>query len=125
MYDRSYFSRYPAGVVQGNGCSVIVTINPICGLHGVQYVGTSSLSQNYPNPFSSTTVIHVTLSQHDVTDGRLKIYNIYGEEVANLTGQLAQQSDITFTAGGIPSGVYYYVLETGSGRWVRQMFLIK
>ncbi|HZV13335.1 MAG TPA: T9SS type A sorting domain-containing protein, partial [Candidatus Kapabacteria bacterium] len=114
---------YPAGSVAGSGCSVPVTINPLCGLKGVLYTGATSLSQNYPNPFSGMTNIEVRVPNAGAAT--LKVYNIYGEEVADLTDQLRKSAEVTFAAENIPTGVYYYVLETASGRITRQMFVVK
>jgi hypothetical protein len=116
---------YPAGTVTGSGCSVPVTINPYCGLHGVYYTGATSLAQNYPNPFTGTTTIHVTLAQTDANGAQLKVYNMLGEQVADLTGQLAPNADISFNAEENKAGVYYYTLQTASGRFTRQMFVVK
>ncbi|HZV13525.1 MAG TPA: T9SS type A sorting domain-containing protein, partial [Candidatus Kapabacteria bacterium] len=116
---------YPAGSVTGSGCSIPVTINPLCGLKGVIYTGATSLSQNYPNPFMGTTTIHVTLSQSDANGAQLKIYNMLSEQVADLTSQLSADGDVTFNAGASKTGVYYYMLETASGRIMRQMFVVK
>jgi len=85
----------------------------------------STLSQNYPNPFAGSTSLHVTLAQDDETDAHLFIYNMLGERVADLTNQLTPNGDITFTSGELASGVYYYVLQTASGRWTREMFVVR
>jgi hypothetical protein len=116
---------YPAGSVQGAGCAIPITILPLCGLHGVFYIGATSLAQNYPNPFTGTTAIHVTLSQSDAQSARLVVCNVLGEQVADLTDQLSANGDVTFKAGANKAGVYYYVLETASGRITRQMFVVK
>jgi hypothetical protein len=117
---------YPlADSITGAGCSAQVTVLPLCGLHGVFYIGATTLAQNYPNPFTGTTAIHVTLSQSDAQSARLVVCNVLGEQVADLTDQLNTNGDVTFNAGANKAGVYYYVLETASGRLTRQMFVVK
>ncbi|HET7153678.1 MAG TPA: SBBP repeat-containing protein [Candidatus Kapabacteria bacterium] len=114
-----------ADSLSGTGCSVPITVLPLCGLHGVIYTGATSLAQNYPNPFTGTTAIHVTLSQTDAQSARLVVCNVLGEQVADLTNELSTDGNITFNAGANKAGVYYYVLETASGRITRQMFVVK
>jgi hypothetical protein len=48
-----------------------------------------------------------------------------GEEVADLTSQLAPNADISFNAEENKAGVYYYTLQTPSGRLTRQMFVVR
>jgi hypothetical protein len=116
---------YSSGAIQGSGCTAAVTVVPLCGMKGVYYYGPASLAQNYPNPFTGKTTIHVTLAQGDMPGARLTVYNMLGNTIADLTAQLRPDADIAFDAGGLSQGVYYYVLETPSGRLVKQMFVIK
>ncbi|HZV12263.1 MAG TPA: T9SS type A sorting domain-containing protein, partial [Candidatus Kapabacteria bacterium] len=111
--------------ITGTGCSVSFTVLPLCGLTGVIYTGSTTLAQNYPNPFTNATTIHVTLSQGDANNARLKVYNMLGEQIADLTNQLSANGDVIFNAGVNKAGVYYYVLQTASGRIARQMFVVK
>ncbi|HZV13375.1 MAG TPA: T9SS type A sorting domain-containing protein, partial [Candidatus Kapabacteria bacterium] len=116
---------YPSGNVQGSGCAAAVTVLPLCGLKGVKYLGATSLAQNYPNPFAGMTTIHVTCAQSDTAGARLRVYNMLGSMVADLTSQLRPDSDVSFNAAGLPQGVYYYVLEAPNERLVRQMFVMR
>ncbi len=85
----------------------------------------TTLCQNYPNPFNPSTQITYTLS----TGSRvlLDVFNIVGREVAMLIDK--EQSPGIYTVDwkpqGIPSGVYYYRLTTGSGSLTRPMILLK
>ena len=109
---------YPAEMTLADSCVDSIIIVPACGLQGILYTDSiSSLSQNYPNPFAGTTQIHVTLGKGDIAGAVLNVYNMLGERVANLTNQLSANGDITFAAGELSAGVYYYVLQTSGGRW--------
>jgi hypothetical protein len=57
----------------------------------------------------------------------LKVYDILGNEVANLvnTTQEAGQHNVTFDASGLSSGLYIYTLNTGNFTSSRKMMLLK
>jgi beta-glucosidase len=72
------------------------------------------LNQNYPNPFNSSTTISYTIRQ----PGRvvLRIYDLLGGEVKTLVqqNQLPGSYSISFNAGEISSGVYFYRLQVNN-----------
>lgn|GEM_PF-6338735 len=83
------------------------------------------LSQNYPNPFNPTTTINYQVP--DAAEVSLRIYNSLGREVAVLVSETTQPGSysVNFDASTLASGVYFYVLRTGSKELVKQMTLIK
>jgi hypothetical protein len=90
------------------------------------------LAQNYPNPFNPSTKIEYTLPQQSQV--RLKIFNIFGQEVATLVNGLQEPGNksIIWNAGCMASGVYFYrieavsVAEPGkSYREVKKMIVVK
>jgi hypothetical protein len=85
-----------------------------------------SLMQNYPNPFNPSTKITYTLQ----SDGkfRLSIYDLLGREVAILVNnerKTAGEYVVSFNAANLPSGVYFYKLQTESYTETKRMVLIK
>ena len=84
-----------------------------------------SLDQNYPNPFNPATRIRYALPEP--ASARLTIYDVLGREVSLLVDrqQAAGAYEVTFEAGDLPSGVYFYRLETGPFSEIRQMLLVK
>jgi hypothetical protein len=83
------------------------------------------LNQNYPNPFNPSTVISWQLpASGNVT---LKIYDILGNEVAELINDMleAGKHQISFYGGNLSSGIYFYSLETGKQKLVKKMLLMK
>jgi hypothetical protein len=69
------------------------------------------LSQNYPNPFNPSTNIELELKED--ANVKLAVYNVLGEEVAELfNGEIqAGTHKFEFNAAGLASGVYVYRLD--------------
>jgi hypothetical protein len=74
----------------------------------------TALFQNYPNPFNPTTEIRYQMSE--VGHVTLKVYNVFGQEVAVLVDEIKQMGvhDVTFNASGLSSGAYFCQLQSGS-----------
>ncbi len=83
------------------------------------------LSQNYPNPFNPVTSI--TFALDEVSTISLKVFNLLGEEVAEVTsGNYGSgEHTVTFDGSNLASGVYLYKLEAGSRVETRKMLLLK
>jgi len=84
-----------------------------------------ALHQNYPNPFNPTTTIRYDLKAAGLT--RLSVYNLLGEKVADLvnTYQPAGRYDVQFQASDLPSGMYFYRLQSGDFVHTAKMILMK
>ena len=85
-----------------------------------------TLSESYPNPFNPTTTIQFTVPQNGHV--RLRIYNLIGQEVANLFDGPAEVGNlykVKFDASSMSSGLYFSVLEFGNQRLARKMVLTK
>jgi len=84
-----------------------------------------SLDQNYPNPFNPSTLIKFTLPEA----GNVKLFvtDMMGQQVAGIyDGYKSSGShSIAFNGSGLTSGVYFYTLETMSGRITKKMMLMK
>jgi hypothetical protein len=71
------------------------------------------LAQNYPNPFNPDTSIRFRLPVSDYV--RITILNLTGEMIATPVAgaQLpAGEHSVTFEAGKLPAGVYFYRIST-------------
>jgi hypothetical protein len=84
-----------------------------------------SLSQNYPNPFNPSTTIKFGLPVASTVS--LKVYNILGEEVANLVNKdmPAGFNTVIFDASRLGTGMYIYRIQAGNFTQVRKMMLVK
>lgn len=83
------------------------------------------MKQNYPNPFNPTTTIEFGIPKQEFVS--LKVYDLLGREVSTLVSENLQQGvyKYTFQTAGLSSGMYFYVLNSGSFKQTKQMVLIK
>jgi hypothetical protein len=84
-----------------------------------------SLGQNYPNPFNPSTNWEVSIVSCQLTI--VRVYDVLGREVATLLNEVKQPGVYTvrWDATGLPSGVYYYRLQSGEFVDVKRMLLVK
>jgi len=103
------------------------TIEKIMNENGEELttVSTYGLEQNYPNPFNPSTVIKFSIPQSEFVT--LKVYDILGNEVANLVNEQRAPGSyqVTFNAGSLASGVYVYKLSAGNFVQTRKLMLMK
>ncbi len=93
------------------------------------------LSQNYPNPFNPSTIIKFSLPV--TSNVKLSVFNILGEEVQILVNETKEAGIYTINFSGVggstlggnaytlPSGIYFYKLETRNFLRVKKMSLIR
>jgi len=83
------------------------------------------LNQNYPNPFNPTT----TISWYSPLSGRqtLKIYDLLGNEITTLVNEFkpAGNYEVMFDGRNLPSGVYYYRLQSGKFTETKKLVLLR
>jgi len=84
-----------------------------------------ALMQNYPNPFNSTTTINYSLPNTSIVT--IKLYNFLGKEVATLLKEKKSYGNykIELNTNNLPSGIYYYQMQTNSFRDTKKLILIK
>ncbi len=82
------------------------------------------LRQNYPNPFNPSTKIAFTTNGESV---EIKVYDTLGREIQTLAdGSFTPgYHEVTFDAGDLPAGVYYYRLQSGAFQEVKSMMVVK
>jgi hypothetical protein len=83
------------------------------------------LEQNYPNPFNPVTTINYGLSVKSKV--RLVVYNVLGENVKQLVHEdrAAGSYSLELNAVDLPSGIYIYMLKSGSFVETKKMILMK
>ncbi|MBN2410232.1 T9SS type A sorting domain-containing protein, partial [candidate division KSB1 bacterium] len=83
------------------------------------------LAQNYPNPFNPSTEIVFSLTK--TGHATLSIYNVLGQLIETLVDQeLAVGTHrFTFDAQNIPSGIYFYRLQSEGLSQIKKMMYMK
>ncbi|MCH8032793.1 MAG: T9SS type A sorting domain-containing protein [Bacteroidetes bacterium] len=81
--------------------------------------------QNYPNPFNPTTTIHYELPLEGFVT--LKVFDVLGKEVKTLIEGYRTEGryEVEFDATNLPSGIYFYRLQSGSFVETKKMVLMK
>ena len=95
------------------------------GLTNPSEVGTKTLSQNFPNPFSSSTKIKFIANSNAKVS--LIIYNEIGQMVKIFSSPQSPVSWNGKSDSGVKcaSGVYYYVLNIDGNKYTNKMILLK
>jgi hypothetical protein len=83
------------------------------------------LSQNYPNPFTSTTTIRYKVTEPSLVS--LKVFNAMGTEVATLINEKKPVGEysIDWNASGLRSGMYFCRLQSGTFSETQKLVLQK
>jgi beta-glucosidase len=88
------------------------------------------LGENYPNPFNVATIIPYYIKESG--NVKINIYNITGQLITTLVnkphkpGNYKLRWDGKDTLGNtVPSGIYFYRIETGSYSNTKKMLMIK
>jgi hypothetical protein len=89
-----------------------------------------SLAQNHPNPFNSGTEIRFTLPAAQWVT--LSVFDVLGREIVRLVDQELEQGTRSIAWDGldsenrpVPSGVYFYRLDTKGYSETKKMVLLK
>jgi len=86
---------------------------------------TFNLSQNYPNPFNPETKISFSLTTNNHTS--LTVHNALGQVISTLINEELRAGiyQVSFNAGDLPSGLYFYEIRSGEFTQAHKMILAK
>ncbi|MBC8526453.1 MAG: T9SS type A sorting domain-containing protein [Candidatus Cloacimonetes bacterium] len=84
-----------------------------------------ALYPNYPNPFSTNTLIRYDLPE--VVHVIIQIYNVKGQLVKELVNVIeeAGRKQIEWNTEGMSSGIYFYKLSTKDKTFIKKMILLR
>jgi len=99
----------------------IVSVEPIPDVRPEAF----ALNQNYPNPFNPSTTIEFQVEQTGLVT--LTVFNMLGQKVTTLVNENlnAGAYKVTFDASHLPSGIFFYSLDSGTFRETRKMVFLK
>ena len=77
----------------------------------------STLGLVTPNPVTDTAVIPVFITPCDLAGASLKVFDLSGRTIADLSASISESGsdNVLWNTSGVPSGVHFVRLETGSG----------
>lgn len=106
-------------------CAQILTVDGVKNIGEEDWPVQCALDENHPDPFNMSTTIGFRIKDSGFTI--LKVYDILGREVTTLVNGevLAGSYEVTFSAEGLSSGVYYYQLSAGEFRATKTLLLLK
>ncbi|MBK8981786.1 MAG: T9SS type A sorting domain-containing protein [Ignavibacteria bacterium] len=117
-YSKSMVGAVIDGVTYG---SILLDVTKISGEIPNGYL----LEQNYPNPFNPSTVIKFSLPKSSFVT--LKVFDQLGKEISTLVNEKKSAGlyQYVFNAVNIPSGAYFYTLQSNGYIETKRMILLK
>ena len=98
--------------------------------HAATTPNTFALSQNFPNPFNSGTIIRFALPTSENVE--LTVYNLAGQKVTTLAEGLRQAGSYALNWDGrdesghaLASGIYFYKLQTETQEETRKLLVLR
>jgi len=84
-----------------------------------------SLSQNYPNPFNPSTTIKFSIPRAGHVN--ITVFDVLGREIDKIVNEFlnAGTYSVKWDASNLPSGIYFYRLESGGFITTKKMILLK
>lgn len=128
IYDFSAVFDNLTGLVYNSGWNK-VDPQP-CMTSGISQISTElpdgyKLYQNYPNPFNPTTKIQFSLPKAGFVT--IRVYDLLGREVSTLVSEHKNIGTyvVDFDASDLPSGIYFYRIESNGFSDVKKMVVLK
>jgi hypothetical protein len=123
-------------VGMGDGCTCLtyyytnhsLLSSVVTGINKLQtdvLLKSSCLNQNYPNPFNPSTTFSFSLQSRSFVS--LKVFDLLGREVATIVSEYLSTGNYSrqWNASVVPSGTYFYRLQTGSNVETKKLVLLK
>ncbi|CAN5490068.1 hypothetical protein BH10BAC5_BH10BAC5_26670 [soil metagenome] len=124
------FVSLDVGWAAGNSGSVITTYTGGDSVSAVNVISNNvpdkfAMSQNYPNPFNPETKIRFSVPVS--SDVKIVVYNSLGKIVNEIVDSRLQagEYETNFNASGLPSGIYFYTIRSGTFFKSMKMLLVK
>jgi photosystem II stability/assembly factor-like uncharacterized protein len=101
--------------------SGLTAIKPISNIIPEKF----NLHQNYPNPFNPSTMISFDVSAYSFI--KIIVYDAQGREVRLLVNEYLNPGtyEMPFNSSNLASGIYFYIMNSGSFLESKKMMLLK
>lgn len=85
----------------------------------------TEVSHNYPNPFNASTKIKISCKNDEYFD--IAIYNCLGQKIETIVSSVVKTGvrDFEWQPQNLPSGVYFYRIQTPSFSETKKMIYLK
>ena len=94
------------------------------GIKEVAGTTISNVGQNYPNPFTGSTTVNVSLTKSETVT--LNVTNSIGQVVATkVVKGTAGKNEITIDGTNLTAGIYFYTVVAGDSKVTRKMSVVK
>jgi hypothetical protein len=117
----------PVQVLPESTIAVTLMLQRIVGVQGRNDLanGPLHLRPNYPNPFNPGTMITYEIPGKERIE--LKVFDVQGREVATLANTMVEQGShsVLWDASGLPSGIYFCRLQSGTTSRAIKMLLMR
>lgn len=122
--DYHYFWLLPWGVT-GETYSSFGRMEITDAVYSIEESADFYLHQNYPNPFNPSTSIIFSIPEAGLVT--LRIYDLLGSEVTTIFKEEKNPGtySVNFNASSLPSGAYFYRINSGNYTASRKMLLLK
>ena len=123
-----FYGEFEVGITVLNGCII----------NGIQYGTIISVEKenninppkefllnNYPNPFNPQTKIRFYVPERSFV--KLEVFDLLGNQIESLVNEERDIGDyeIIFDGSGLPSGIYFYTLQTPNFIKTKKMVLLR
>ncbi len=90
-------------------------------VHTIDYLPEASVSQNFPNPFNSSTLINLTLNKK--ANVSIEVFNLVGQKVMSVSSRSMEAGthSVSINANGLNAGTYIYTVIANGERVSRKM----
>ncbi|MCZ7556876.1 MAG: T9SS type A sorting domain-containing protein [Bacteroidia bacterium] len=120
-WDGKMIAYYRLRKLNSDGSAIFSADVPI----GAENILNFTLEDNSPNPFTDSTVIPYTVLRR--TKVELAVFDMMGREIQQLVADRKEPGSysVTFVAGDLPGGMYFYKMRTNAGSQTKKMYLAR
>ena len=113
----------PKLVIHGETIPDTVIRSTVVGLDPIAIQPETLELSSFPNPFNPSTTIEYEVPETGHI--KLEVFNILGQPISTLVNKkvTAGQHAVTFHGGNLPSGIYFYRIQSGDYFSTRKMVL--